>query len=313
MSGSAGSEETGVRSLNPFAQPGRWYRGVFHCHTTNSDGARSVEAVAAWYAERGYDFLAITDHNQLTRASAAGDGRLLLVNGTEVDAGRTRLGQPYHLVGVGLREMINVPRETKVRYSLAAQDVITALRRAGAVVFVAHPYWSGMVLDDLLGLEDVAGIEVFNVNAEVDIGKGYSGIHWDDCLARGKWLVGVANDDAHFRLPDHGRAWTMLRAPSLTPEAVVEGLASGSFYASTGVLLEDVTFDGDTTTVRVASPGAREIRFIGDHRWGHRVASGGEPLREASYTLHGPERYIRVEVLAPTGERAWTNPIFLER
>ncbi len=301
------------RSLNPFAQPGRWYRGMFHCHTTNSDGARPVEAVAAWYAEQGYDFLAITDHNQLTRAPAGADGRLLLVNGTEVDAGRTSLGQPYHLVGIGLREMIDVPRETKARYAVAAQDVITALRRAGAVVFVAHPYWSGIVQDDLINLDGVAGIEVFNVNAEVDIGKGYSGIQWDDCLARGKWLVGVANDDAHFRLPDHGRAWTMLRASTLTPEAVVEGLTSGSFYASTGVTLEDMTFDGDTAAVRVAPPGAQEIRFIGNHRWGHRVVAAGPPLREASYTLRGPERYIRVEVIGPSGERAWTNPVFLER
>ncbi len=301
------------RCLNPFAQPGRWYRGMFHCHTTNSDGARSVEAVAAWYAEQGYDFLAITDHNQLTRAPAGAGGRLLLVNGTEVDAGRTSLGQPYHLVGVGLREMIDVPRETKARYAMAAQDVITALRRAGAVVFVAHPYWSGIVQDDLINLDGLAGIEVFNVNAEVDIGKGYSGSQWDDCLARGKWFIGVANDDAHFRLPDYGRAWTMLRAPSLTPETVVERIAAGSFYASTGAALEDVTFDGDTAVVRVAPPGAREVRFIGDHRWGHRVAAGDGPLREAAFTIRGPVRYVRVEVIGPAGERAWTNPLFLER
>jgi hypothetical protein len=285
---------------------------MFHCHTTNSDGARSPEAVVSWYADRGYDFLAITDHNQLTRAGNAA-GRLLLVNGTEVDAGRTRLGQPYHLVGVGLREMIDVPRDAKARYGMPAQDVVTALRRAGAAVFVAHPYWSGLVLDDLLGLEGIAGIEVFNANAELDVAKGYGGIQWDDCLARGRWLLGAANDDAHFRLADYGRAWTMLRLSSLTPAAVVEGLSAGAFYASTGVALEDVAFDGDTTTVRVAPPGAQEIRFVGDHRWGRRVAAGGAPLREAAYTIRGPERFIRIEVIGPSGERAWTNPIFLER
>ena len=40
------------RLLNPFARPGRWYRGVWHCHTTESDGARSVEDAVAWYAGR---------------------------------------------------------------------------------------------------------------------------------------------------------------------------------------------------------------------------------------------------------------------
>ncbi len=302
------------RHLNPFARPGRWYRGVFHCHTTNSDGARLVESVVAWYAGQGYDFVAITDHNQLTRDQAEGAGsRLLLVPGTEVDVGRTRLGESYHLVGIGLEEMIDVPRQAASRYRLAVQHVIDALRHAGATVFVAHPYWSGLVVDDLLPLEGVYGIEVWNANTEVDIGKGYSGVHWDDCLSQGKPLFGAANDDAHWRMPDYGRAWTLVRAESLTRRSVVQALETGSFYASTGVVVEDVTFDGDTATVRVAAPGAQEIRFICDRRWGQRVAAEGEPLREASHTLRGHERYLRIEVVSPTGTRAWTNPLFVER
>jgi hypothetical protein len=302
------------RHLNPFARPGRWYRGVFHCHTTNSDGARLVESVVAWYAGQGYDFVAITDHNQLTRDQAEGAGsRLLLVPGTEVDVGRTRLGESYHLVGIGLEEMIDVPRQAASRHRLAVQHVIDALRHAGAAVFVAHPYWSGLVVDDLLPLEGVSGIEVWNANTEVDIGKGYSGVHWDDCLSQGKPLFGAANDDAHWRMPDYGRAWTLVRAESLTRRSVVQALETGSFYASTGVVLEDVTFDGDTATVRVAAPGAQEIRFICDRRWGQRVAAEGEPLREAAHTLRGHERYLRIEVVSPTGARAWTNPLFVER
>jgi len=57
--------------LNPFALPGRWYRGMFHCHTTESDGGLSVEDAVAWYADHGYDALAITDHNRLTSARPA--------------------------------------------------------------------------------------------------------------------------------------------------------------------------------------------------------------------------------------------------
>ncbi len=300
------------RCLNPFTQPGRWYRGVFHCHTTNSDGGRSPEAAVSWYAEQGYDFVAITDHNQLTRLASPAGGPVL-VPGTEVDVGRTRLGTSYHLVGIGLRAMIDVPRETAARHALPVQDVIDGLRRAGGVVFVAHPYWSGLVLDDLVPLEGIAGIEVYNANTEVDVGKGHSGVHWDDCLARGKPLLGAANDDAHWRMADYGRAWTLLRAESLTPEAVARGLAAGAFYASSGAVLEDVAFDGETATVRVAPPGAQEIRFISDHRWGRRAVADGVPLREAAHTLRGQERYLRLEVIGPSGERAWTNPLFIER
>lgn len=299
------------RCLNPFTLGGRWYRGVFHCHTDRSDGALSVEAAVAWYAERGYDFLAVTDHNQLTVPSFPGRS-LVLVPGTEIDVGRSRLGEPYHLVGVGLREMVEIPREAAERYRMAAQEAVDRLRRAGAVVFVAHPYWSGLVVDDLLPLEGVAGIEVYNANTDVDVAKGLSAVHWDDCLSRGKLLWGVANDDSHWRLPDYGQGWTVLRAEALTPEAIVEALSRGAFYASTGVALEDVSFDGDTVVVRVGPPGAREIRFMADRRWGQRVASEGAPLREAAYPLRGRERYLRVEVVGPDGRRAWTNPLFLE-
>jgi hypothetical protein len=285
---------------------------VWHCHTTESDGARSVEDAAAWYAARGYDFLAITDHNRVTAAPPSADG-LVLVPGVEVDAGRTGVGTAFHILGIGLREMIDLPRESAARHALPAQTVVDRLRAAGAAVFIAHPYWSGVTADDLMPLRDVAGLEVYNANVEEDIGKGYSGVHWDDCLARRHPLLGAANDDAHWKFADHGKGWTMLRAETLTPESVATALAAGSFYASTGVTLDDVMFDGDTATVRVAEPGAREVRFVCDTRWGSRVRADGTLLREASHTLRGRERYLRIEVTGPDGAMAWTNPLFVER
>jgi hypothetical protein len=302
-----------TRLLNPFARPGRWFRGVFHCHTTNSDGARSVESVIAWYEEHGYDFVSITDHNQLTPVPRPRGDRVLLVPGTEIDVGRAQVGESYHIVGIGLRQMIEVPRDAARRHGLPPQGTVDALRQAGAVVFVAHPYWSGLVVSDLLALDGVAGIEVFNANTEVDIGKGYSGVHWDDCLTRGKLFLGAANDDAHWRNGDYGQAWTMLRAEALTPESIVEGLGGGAFYASTGAVIEDVTFNGATVAVRVGPPGASEIRFICDGRWGQRVVPNGAPLETGTYALRGREKYVRVEIMTPSGTRAWTNPLFLER
>jgi hypothetical protein len=300
---------------NPFAQSGRWYRGVWHCHTTESDGARSVEDVVAWYGERRYDFLAITDHNKITTAPARrGAGEPLLLPGIEVDAGQSQIGTSFHILGIGLRSMIELPKETAARHALPAQSVIDRLRAAGATVFIAHPYWSGLVAADLAPLREISGIEVYNANTDVDIAKGYSGVQWDDCLVRGRGMWGAANDDAHWRFPDHGKGWTMLRAAGpLTPDSVAQALAAGSFYASTGAVLDDVTFDGETATVRIAEPGAREVRFLCDHRWGHRVPADGVPLREASHTLRGRERYLRIEVVAPDAGMAWTNPLFIER
>jgi DNA polymerase (family X) len=39
-------------------------RGELHAHTTSSDGAHSIERMAAAARERGYDYLGITDHSQ---------------------------------------------------------------------------------------------------------------------------------------------------------------------------------------------------------------------------------------------------------
>src|SRR5687768_8274236 len=43
--------------------PERWYKGNLHTHSLWSDGDDFPERIALWYRERGYQFLAISDHN----------------------------------------------------------------------------------------------------------------------------------------------------------------------------------------------------------------------------------------------------------
>lgn len=43
----------------------RWWKGNLHTHSLWSDGDDYPEMITAWYAERGYDFLALSDHNIL--------------------------------------------------------------------------------------------------------------------------------------------------------------------------------------------------------------------------------------------------------
>ncbi len=45
----------------------RWYKGNTHTHTLWSDGDGAPELVVDWYRENGYDFLALSDHNVLSR------------------------------------------------------------------------------------------------------------------------------------------------------------------------------------------------------------------------------------------------------
>ncbi|MEM7011160.1 MAG: hypothetical protein AAF585_06720 [Verrucomicrobiota bacterium] len=43
----------------------RWYRGNTHTHSLWSDGNDFPEMIVDWYKERGYDFIALSDHNIL--------------------------------------------------------------------------------------------------------------------------------------------------------------------------------------------------------------------------------------------------------
>ena len=86
-------------------------------------------------------------------------------------------------------------------------------------------------------------------------------------------LYGTGSDDAHFYDAERidgiagvGEAWIMVRAASLKPEDLIESMHCGDFYASNGVLLENVDFTRADNTLRVkvkADPGVHyRIRFI---------------------------------------------------
>ena len=62
------------------AQPAtRWWKGNLHTHTLWSDGDDYPEMVVDWYKSRGYDFLALSDHNILQEGTAW----LIATNGTK--------------------------------------------------------------------------------------------------------------------------------------------------------------------------------------------------------------------------------------
>ncbi len=47
--------------------PPRWWKGNLHTHTLWSDGNDFPEMVAEWYRDRGYHFLALSEHNVFAR------------------------------------------------------------------------------------------------------------------------------------------------------------------------------------------------------------------------------------------------------
>ena len=187
------------------------------------------------------------------------------------------------------------------------------MRSKGAEVVVAHPYWSGLTISDIIDLEGYLGVEVFNSTCHFAIAKGHSAVHWDDLLVRGKRVAGFAVDDTHQhsranRPLDVCYAWIMAKLPELTETAVMNAIKSGRFYASNGPTIHDISVkDGK---ISVSTSEVKVINFIANVSSGRSItARGDEVLTQAEYQLRGSEKYIRIECFDEAGRGAWSNPV----
>lgn len=50
-----------MKIRNPYRNLAHWFRGNTHTHSTLSDGEWPLEKVVAFYRDRGYAFLAMTE------------------------------------------------------------------------------------------------------------------------------------------------------------------------------------------------------------------------------------------------------------
>jgi len=295
-------------------------------------------------------------------------GQFMLMPAEEV-TGSASNGRAIHMNATNLVEVIDPPEAPTVpdyiRETIArARDQAERYGR-DILVHVNHPnYKWGVTAEDLAAIVEERFFEVFNgVAGDNDPGDD---VHpstdeiWD--IANTLRIAGMdapplfalATDDTHdYHSMDErasaGRGWIMVRARHLTPGSIIAAMRKGEFYASTGVTIDSVRFDGSTLTLSIHPvPGERyTTRFIGtrqgvsidgsprtddqgrvvDTTLDYTTDAGpqiGEVLKEvrgttASYTLRGDELYVRALVVSdaqpeqPTPESthkmAWTQPV----
>ena len=290
---------------DPFHAPGRWFRGNLPTHSTGSDGSRSPREVATWYREHGYDFVALTDHDVRTDVDDMSTPGFLVLPGVETHPGLNSVGEVWHLLGLGVHHSHHFGRGYPV------QAAIDELRADGGLVWIGHPYWTGLTLAEMIDIEGIIGLEVSNSTCAC-FGRGVSAVHWDDLLAHGRQLWGLAVDDAHWVRPDYGAGWVMVRAPELSREAILRALAAGSFYASQGPEIYDFQVTAHEIWVR-CSP-AQSIDLVGPVGMGGDHAAAPEPdqpLTEFTFRRAYQRQYVRAEVRDAQGHTAWSPPIWL--
>lgn len=301
-------------------EPMRWYKGNTHTHTINNGGDSTPDEVVRWYRTHGYQFLVLTDHNFLTNvdglnAMHGADEKFLVVRGEEVTA---RAGdKAVHVNGLDIKTLVEAYNGTTVGETL--QRNIDGIRAASGVPHINHPNfgWS-LTTDDLRRARDYKIFEIHNGHPSVNNlgGGGVPGLEevWDRLLASGSIVYGMATDDAHvFKDPGNpmvsgpGRGWVMVRAPRLEAGALMQALERGDFYASTGVVLDDVTATERSLAVKIKTEGVSKYRvqFIG--RGGQILTEVTEPT--ATYSFRGDEGYVRAKVIESNGRVAWVQPV----
>jgi hypothetical protein len=298
----------------------RWFKGNTHTHTLNSDGDSTPDDVVRWYREHGYQFLVLTDHNFLTsvdglNALHGADQKFLVVKGEEVT---DRFGEkPLHVNGLDVSRTVTPQGGQSVVDVL--QRNVDAIRKEEGIPHINHPNFRWAVTpDELRQVRNTMLFEIFNGHPQVNNlgGGGVPGLEaaWDAILSSGKVIYGIAVDDAHsFKQPGRadvagpGRGWVMVRAPRLDARLLLQALERGEFYASTGVVLEDVRSDAHsmTVTVRPDAWAKYRIEFVGN---------GGRILQEvaapaATYQIKGDEGYVRARVIESNGRMAWVQPV----
>ena len=193
-------------------------RGSVHVHTVRSDGAGTVDEVAAAARRAGLDFVVITDHGDGTRAPdpPAYRSGVLIIDAVEIST------SGGHYLALGLPQ---------APYRLAGEprDVVEDVTRLGGFGVVAHP---DSAKDDLRWRDwtlPFDGIEWLNADSEWR-NEGMLGVaralatYWFrgpetvaagfdrpdapfaewDTLSQYRRVIGLAGHDAHARIGPRG-------------------------------------------------------------------------------------------------------------
>lgn len=283
------------------------YKGNLHVHTTRSDGKKTPEDCIALYKQNGYDFLAITDHFRFfPDADKYCDETFTVLNGCELNFDSAPPNKSHHIL------CIEPENEVKFDRNMTPNEATKKIVESGGLSVLAHPYWSLMHFDDVLKLNNIVGLEIWNHISHAYASRGGSGVYADVCAASGKKLLLFATDDAHFYDTDFFGGYIMVESPSNSKRDLLEAIKAGRFYCSQGPQIFKVERQSGKIVAETSPVCA--IAFLSDALWAKdRVQTGenGQEITGAVYEIKPNETYVRVECYDKDGKTAWSQLIYL--
>ncbi len=282
-------------------------------------------------------------------------GKFIMIQGEEISDKVD--GKPLHINATNLQELIKPVGGATMREAMQnnlrqvlEQETITGRQ---ILPHLNHPNFGyAVTADDLGHVIQERFFEVYNghpgVNQLGDAEHMAIERMWDVANAirltqlDAPPLWGIATDDSHeyHGRPGArpGRGWVMVRAAYLTPEHFIRAMKQAEFYASSGVVLEEINYTPETKTLSLVIPAVSGVQFTTEFVATLSPKSSNDsqasPLPEAdqigqvvassnsltpSYTFTGNELYVRARVISSAAhpdpslenqkQQAWTQPV----
>lgn len=229
------------------------YKADFHAHSRNSDGKNLTFEMVEDHYEKGYDILAMTDHNYTTKGWENADkGAMTEERKAEIQAGVGRDGR-------GMLDLSYANEQSRTdhintfqvdwnnEFGATMADTLFQAESRGGFSHINHmgrytgfrkgidvsndPANIQKYVDLLRAYPSTVGMEIIN---KLDNESRWDRILWDNILMElmpeGRNVWGFANDDTHS-VHATGYAFNMMLMPELTIEATRDSMESGTFYS----------------------------------------------------------------------------------
>lgn len=299
---------------------GNLYKANLHCHTTVSDGKFSPAQIKDFYKSKGYHAVAYTDHQLCIPHPELTDADFVALTGIEIAFG-IRKSTSIHVCGIARDPLAHLRIANDPMNSIErVNGGIDRLNNAGFITTLNHPRWSGISAADIAAIHSFANMEVVNGYEMMLDGYGDSSACYEAELRAGRKVRPFANDDSHSQLDDHTcgyeyfRGFTVLKARSLTYEALIGALDAGAFFASTGPMIYDLWLEDNVLHLK-CSPVCGV--YVHGNLYSHRASkvTGSDSIEEIDLDLGSvflSSDYLFVQVVNSRGERAWAPPLWLK-
>ena len=313
-----------------------YYKANLHCHTTISDGKMTPEEIKRHYQERGYQVLAITDHDRYGNHSELCDENFVAIAALETEINQAgdmswNYRRTWHMNwydtcperDAGIKKALTCPSEAYESLD-QVNAYVKKMTELGFLGCYNHPYWSLQTCDEYTKLKGMWGMEIYNHGGEMDGLYGYHPQAYDEMLRSGQRLFCVAADDNHNSMAQDGGlydsfgGYVMIGAVSLTYGGIIDALKKGHFYSccapdgqEEAPRILELTCTGNRVHVKCTPADKIFLKTAG--RNCHRAAARpGETITEADSELNGEEGYIRAEITDGKGRHTVSNAYFPE-